>query len=414
MKHKGIVQLIKREPIPFILLISLPYILLMANRGGDFIAYLGAADLLRNHLDCYNVWMTYQGEKIGVQYGYSPVFAMLLIPLTFIPKYLVFTIFRCADVFFLYRIFRILFWQLGIDNSEKKNLWLFLTLLFSLRFILHNFEMCQVNILLLWLNIEGLFQLFFSRKTWIGSLLLALGISIKILPIVFVPYLLYRRKFTATAAIMLLLIVLLCIPSLAYSFDFNFHLLNEWWDIINPLNAKYNSLQNSGGPHMHGISALVSAYFIKNDNGDYQILFLDLMPTQVFWLINIIRLGFVALTLWVIRSIPFKSTTDKARIAFETAYLFLITPLIFPQQSKFAFVYMIPAVGVVFYSLLRNREVFFFIRTCLLILVFLLTTCTTDGIIGDRFNYYTECLKIVTIGTILLVPLLMLSRPETN
>jgi hypothetical protein len=46
----------------------------------------------------------------------------------------------------------------------------------------------------------------------------------------------------------------------------------------------------------------------------------------------------------------------------------------------------------------------------LLVVVWLFNTFTTDGIIDKQLCYYGECLKLVTIGTLLFIPLLALTK----
>lgn len=281
-----------------------------------------------------------------------------------------------------------------------------------LRFILHNFEMVQLNIFLLWLSLEGSQQIFFEKKILLGTFLISLGINFKILPLVFVPYLLYRKEFKSVGFLCGWSLLFLILPASVFGFDFNNQLHSDWLNIINPLNEKYGVGQNIESFRIHGLSALFAAYFSKYNNDTFQWLFVSLSDQVVQLLTNLSRLVFITLTFYFLRTKPFSSFQSSRHFAFEVSYLLLITPLIFPQQNKWAFVYILPALGVAFYSLVQKREKFFSIKVGLLLAVFTLTTLTTDGIIGKQLNYYTECLKLVTIGTILIVPILMLSRPE--
>lgn len=415
MTRQRFLGLIQKFPTAIIVLLILPYLCLKAWNGGDFNTYLAAAQNLSQGISCYHSWLSYGNSQVPLQYGYSPLFATLLIPATKLPVGLPPLFFLIADVFMLVRVLKMLMELLSVRENEMKWKWLALVLLFSLRFILHNLEMVQLNILLLWLSLEGLYQIFFRNRILSGSLLLALGINFKLLPLVFLPYLLYRRQWAAFGAVLLLSGIFLLLPALMWGWNMNIQLHREWWSIINPLNPQYNAGQNADSYRIHGLSALFAAYFSKNTANYFQVLIAEVNPTTLQWMINGARLLLIGLALFFLRLPPFTNANSPKQFVAETAYLLLITPLIFPQQNKWAFVYLLPAFGFVFYSLLHNGKWAKRIaELILLLIVFLLTTLTTDGIVGKEINYYTECLKLVTIGTIILLPVLMFAFKTEN
>lgn len=411
MNKQEIITLIKKYPSIFILVAVFPYLVIKALDGGDFNVYLAAAVKLREQADCYNIWLSYGNSKGASQYSYSPLFATLLIPFTYLPVWLPQLLFLIADVFWISRVLRIIMNLLGITKQGLSKWWLAVVLLFSLRFILHNFEMVQLNIFLLWLSVEGLYQIFFRNQVALGSLLIAAGINFKMLPLVFLPYLAYRIQWKAFIIVIIISVCFLLLPALVFGWDMNQRLHQEWWNIINPMNDKYNAGQNNDSYRIHGLAALFAAYFSKNTQGHFQILIASLDNFTIQWLINGSRLLLVLLTFCFLRTLP--STTAKYQKQFvsEIAYILLITPLLFPQQNKWAFVYLLPAFSVIFYSFLcGNRWKDRKIELALLAIVFILTTLTTDGIIGKNLSYYTECLKLVTIGTLFTIPVLFFSR----
>lgn len=412
MKEK-IINAVKQYPALITAALLLPYFIVKALKGGDFVVYLAAAEQLRSGKDCYNVWLHYQGGDWASMYGYSPFFAVLLIPFSYLPAYIPQLLFLVADVFMIFRMLRLLEEWLQIQLLPHKKWWYALMLLFSVRFILHNFEMVQLNIFILWLSIEGLNQVFGRKNIALGALLLALGINFKILPLLFVPYLLWRGQFKAFGWIALFSIVFIMLPAFLLGYDFNMQLHREWFAIINPLADKYNAGQNADGCRVHGLAALVAAYFSKNVNGDFQLLITEMDSKTQFIIVNALRLLLACITLFFLRTAPFKTITNKRNFITEVAYILLITPLLFPQQNKWAFICMAPALAVIFYQLLKQERILTkYISVALLTVIFILTTLTTDGIIGRQLNYYTECLKLVTIGTLLIVPLLCINVPD--
>ncbi|MBL0310563.1 MAG: DUF2029 domain-containing protein [Bacteroidetes bacterium] len=406
---KNVVTWLNNNKLASAYILSSPYLIIKAFSRGEFNTYIGAAEQLRLGNSCYHVWLHYQG--IGnSQYGYSPLFATLLIPFSYSPVWVPALLFLLADVWMLFHIFKLLLNWLDIyDDSVQKKVVL-LTIVFSLRMILHNFEMVQMNILLLWVTLQGLQYLFFENKISRGAFLLALGINFKILPLVFIPYLIFRKQLTAVLITLIFTGITFLLPAFVWGYSFNFQLHQEWLSVINPFLDKYNTGQNVESYRIHGLAALFSAYFSKAESGSFQLLLYPLNSEMLSLLTNAVRLLLIVLTLFFLRQRPFNPQNSSKHFFIEVSYLLLITPLIFPQQNKWAFVYSIPAYLVIFYAFLSKSWKEYPVIMLSLIIVFALTTLTTDGIIGKRLNYYTESLKLVTIGTILIIPILMYSK----
>jgi hypothetical protein len=405
-------RIVSSKHLPWwIILAAMPFLFLKAWGGGEFNTYLGAAEQLRLGNSCYNVWLHYGHQNGSSQYGYSPLFATLLIPFTYLPVWLPPLLLLVADVLMLASVFSIFFSLLDVEERKKPVLFA-LTMIFSLRLTLHNFEMVQLNILLLWMSVYGLYLIFIKGQNAAGASIIALGINFKLLPLLLIPYLMYRAKFNAVGIILLVLVGTFLLPSLVFGFEKNLSLHLEWWQVINPLNAKYNALQNEESYRLHGLAALFASYFSKNVNGTFQLLLAELSPKQLVILTNIGRALLAGIALLFLAGKPFKSYSDNKHFAIETAYILFVTPLLFPQQNKWAFVNMLPAFCIVFYVLISYKSARTAALYMLLAVVFFLTTLTTDGIIGKQLNYYTECLKMVTIGCLLMIPALLIVRKK--
>ena len=123
-------------------------------------------------------------------------------------------------------------------NSPQRFLWWVLSIVCSLRFILHNVEFGQVTILILFLALEGLYQVFYGNKI-MGALLLGLGIHIKLLPLVFIPYLLWRKEFLTTALCLFFAALFWPTPFAFGSGTFVSQLFKDWLNTINPMGQKF-------------------------------------------------------------------------------------------------------------------------------------------------------------------------------
>ena len=120
---------------------------------------------------------------------------MLLVPLSYLPYFVSNLIWCFLNLWFLYRIWIVLGQYCGssVENKQLLSWTLAFSLVFSLRFILHNFEMLQITLFILWGALESL-ALFNTKRPVAGALLLALVINVKLLPLVLVPYLFVLRE----------------------------------------------------------------------------------------------------------------------------------------------------------------------------------------------------------------------------
>lgn len=138
----------------------------------------------------YDEWL-YVNEGYYCHYFYSPFWATLLIPFGNVPPFYIQCFWLVLNLFFVYRLIALLktYWSAHIPN------WIWLVLLaFSIRFLLYNLEMMQMTIFVLWGSLESLRLM--RTKKWIwGALLLAFIINVKLLPIVLIPYLIFRAQF---------------------------------------------------------------------------------------------------------------------------------------------------------------------------------------------------------------------------
>ncbi|MBD0257534.1 MAG: DUF2029 domain-containing protein [Cytophagales bacterium] len=385
-----------------------------AFHGGDFDVYLHAAGKLA------------RGENIyqppflkGLPYIYSTFFALLLVPFSYLPRGVPNYAWLLANLFFLYRIWRVVTYYLGAQGLTPRHYRVLGIASFALtfRFLLYNFNMVQLTIFLLYASLEAVYLIDRNRKV-AGALLLGVAMNIKILPLVMLPYLVYRRHFGPALLSLAVFALLLGVPALFIGVDFNAVLLRDWWAAINPASAARTAGEVENGPH--GLPALIPTLFMRTTgNLPYHRHLLDLPYEQVFLILNAVRLLLISLTLYFLRTWPFRPSPSRPHTLYEVSYLLLVTPLLAPQQQKYAFFYLFPAVAYLVYFLLAYREG----RTTgfgasrykgVLVLLagyFLLTTGTSDMFIGRPWNEVTQYYRLITYGTLLLIVPLALCRP---
>jgi hypothetical protein len=388
------------------------------DENGDLTIFLDASrDLMQGeniYTNMYNEWY---------RYYYDTLFALLLVPFTFLPLFLVKFIWLSLNVFFVVRIWKIITGWLPINqlSPKQKTIFTLLSFLFILAFLRDNFHLTQVTIFILYLTLEGLH--FIERgKKLTGSLLIAFAITVKLLPLVFIPYLLYRKEWKAFGAVCVMVVVLLFIPGLIIGLDYNQFLILERWKLLNPTNTTH--VLDTSERSFHSISTLFSTLFVA-ESGDYYALpyrrhLLDLPLETLSNLINGARLLFVGATLYFLGSKPFQPAKSNLQKLYEISYICLIVPLIFPHQQYYAFFFIFPAATyLIFYFTRINVDKQTIAqdkpprknKMMMIILLSLVYLMTNGHFILGTFNPILEYYKILTYGAFILCGMLAYYTP---
>lgn len=378
--------------------------------GGDFDVYLNAAEKLNNRQNIYGPPFI----KGGLQYYYSVLFALLLAPFTnfiFITEF----IWLLLSYYWLYRI-----WQLSVRyfqpvqlSQKSVKIWYLLVFLLALQFIMYNVSVIQVTFFLLWAILESM-ALIEKRKHISAGLLLALAINIKIMPLVVLPYLFYRGHIKALVTAGVFTVLFLFVPALFIGADYNNFLLEQWWLTINPQN-KEHMLETDIGPH--SLAALVPVY-ITETVGDipFRRHFLSLSRETAGVVLNVSRLLLLGLSLFYLKSKPFSKEENLLKKFRELSYFLLLVPLLLPHQQKYAFLFAIPMVMYILYFFLLTRGTKGWLHTSMLV-CFILTQLFFSPLYGSdiigRFLFrWTQHFRLLTIATLLLIPVSLYCNPD--
>jgi hypothetical protein len=279
-----------------------------------------------------------------------------------------------------------------------------------------------MTIFILYLTLEGLL-LINNNRTIAGSLLIALGIDIKILPIVIIPYLIYRNQWTAFLYTICFIIVLLFFPAIFIGFDYNNFLLSERWHLINPMNQEH--ILDTSERSFHSLTTLLTTLFVKNCGDTYSLPLkrniADISIENLNIVINTVRGALILFTLYFLRTMPFKSTASKIKKLYEVSYLCLIIPLIFPHQQHYAFFFIFPASTyllfyLVFIFLNKNNQstdkYFNTKKISLIVILSIIYFLTNSHFILGQFNNLYDHYKTLTYGTLILMILLAFCKPD--
>lgn len=388
------------------------FLYIEADGTGDFHIFLQASKGLISGENIYE--RTYND---GYHYFYSLLFALIIYPLNFLPLHLAKFLWLGFNVYLLYRLFHIINKLLPVyvlQDNQKKWFWI-LTLLFSLRLIRENLHFGQMSILLLYLCLEGIL-LITNKKDYSGAFLIALGINIKLLPIVLLPYLLYRKHFKASGLVVLFYMFFFFLPIPIIGEQQFSVLIKTWGNLVNPLNSKH--ILDVEERSFHGLTTLLSTLFVENVPDTYALPIkrniANLSLDQLSKVILLVRLIFVGFTIYFLRSLPFKKAKSTLHQFWEVSYLLAIIPLIFPHQQHYAFLFIAPAyMYCLFYVINYYQSLTVFKRNITIVTMIIIYLSVNLKLILGEFNDYYEHFKILTYGAILLVGLLSCLIPKS-
>jgi Glycosyltransferase family 87 len=172
-------------------------------QGNDFTTYRNASEALLDGTDPYE-------RAAYFPYLYPPVLAFLLIPFLFVPYGVALFLWFFLNVFALY-----LSGWLILKSSENQSIsfsQLGIALLLFAAPLQSNFLNGQVNTLVLLLCLSFFYFGSTSRKL-IAGFCLALAIVIKVMPIVLLGFLLFRKRFKELLYTLLFITVLALLPA---------------------------------------------------------------------------------------------------------------------------------------------------------------------------------------------------------
>lgn len=408
--------------IIFTIAVSL-FILYAAQGRGDFHIYVSAARDLLLHKNIYTILY-----NDWFHYFYGVLFAIVLAPISFLPFYVVHVLWLILNVFFLYRIWAIIkeWLPLKLLNDKNKLLLTILTFLFMFRFIRDNFRTGQVTIFMLYIMLEGI-SLITKEKIKRGAALIAFGIEVKILPVVLLPYLLYRKHYKAFVYTIVFFVGFIFLPSIFIGHDYNMFLQSERYKLLNPTNVEH--IADAEERSFHSLTTLFSVLLL-DDPGDQYALDIKRNIANVSMhtlslVINIARAILILFTLFFLKTLPSKKEISNLHRLYELSYIIAIIPLIFPHQQHYAFFLIMPAVSyLLFYMLvvffhkddvLVNNKIQkensshkkLFVWSMIILFFF-----TSNHFILGTFREYYDHFKTLTYAGLFLLILLGISNPR--
>lgn len=392
--------------------VLLLFVLRLYNSGTDINVYLHASQQLLRGENIYT-------ENPFNEYLYSPLFAWLLQPLAFFDLAIGRALWGVLNFFFLIRL-GFLFNKL-IDSElprRQRIFWNIACILVAIGPVLHNIGLGQMTIFLLWLSLEGLFQILFKRRIVLGSVIVALGVAIKILPAMCAYFLFIKKRFAAAILTGLFTLIFLLLPSLFIGHQYNINLLKGWANKINPENSKYVFEDNRG---TQSLNAILPTYFLdfgtRTERPPEFQFYLHAVPEKTLKIVlQVLRLLLVGSILGFIWAAGGKGERQSLRFLWEFSALSLVTILIFPHQQKYALLYMIPAASYFLYYFMmlyqEHAKDFRFYTLLFVNAVLFISTIWGRDVVGHYLVDFFDYFKIYGLFNIMFLIILWFLPPE--
>ncbi|MEI7640193.1 MAG: glycosyltransferase family 87 protein [bacterium] len=356
-------------------------------KGNDFLSYYDVGLNFRALLD--NIYIS--GKYSGMLNHYPPLFAMLMVPLTFLPPLAAGYVFFLAKLACVICVLKIL--PEFFEDKKIPAVAFWLAFLISFRFILDDFKLGQVNT---FLTAFLIFAIYLKNKNqfWFSALFLSLAISIKIFPGLFLAYFLFKKEFKYTGICVFTLLVLNLLPALFYTSRYPSlltHFVNE--SILNAAADPNSGIANQS------IYGMLMRYLGVNPTDTGEIKLVNFASFS-FEKIKLIYYAFSLLFISLALAPALKKNKSSDIYALGNVFLVcLILPMVV-RKSNFVFVYF-PALML--FAQMFKAKTQKSIKALLLWLPFVLLTFTADGVIGRKLSNLAEAFSALTIGVIFLI-----------
>jgi alpha-1,2-mannosyltransferase len=291
-------------------------------------------------------------------YPNPPLMAVILYPLAILPKV------PGALSWFFLKVAMAGFaigWSLRLaaGRGQRVPVWVAaVVLVLSFRMILSDLQHGNVNILICFLVVAGLWS-FAQGRDWAAGLLIGLATALKVTPALFIPYFLYKRQWRMVGWTLLgLAAFFLVVPGLVLGFRLNWVMLVAWFQaMIEPyvMRGVVETMQiNQSIPGLlHRL--LTDSLGIKFSDGvSTRVNVASMDPRVVGYLVRAVTLFILLWLAWVCRT----RVTDRRdwRLACEYGLVLLAMLFISERSWKHHYVVMILPIACVVSSVAFPRR----------------------------------------------------------
>jgi len=375
--------------LAFILIVCLSFLFAEAINHrlwlSDFEVYYKAAYRLINAENLYR-----HSEDGHYIFKYSPVSALIFIPFTLfsfgVAKIIYWLFLTGIIILNFYISVRLLSPKIGLNPDSKRInvLYVVSALILALHF-LRELHLGQVNYLLLFMYILVLSALI-KERVITASVLLSLSLFIKPFGLIFLPYLIYRKKFKALLMVGISSVVWSFIPLLFYkNWNLFIHQYYAWFNEIGiEMGHKQALLANANHTLFSVIARFTPLRFFLSDPSFTPFYQFAILVALLFFFYKVFNLS------------------SKNMIVENTIldfYLIVgfIPLLAFTSENAFVFEQLLVIAVLFYFKLLSTPD------KILAILSFVLIGGNFAELLGYRLSAFLDNNSFVSIGAMLLM-----------
>jgi hypothetical protein len=284
-----------------------------------------------------------------------------------------------------------------VFKDDAKQAWYLLLLVVTMvKVLMANFTYNQITIWLLWMMLEA-YRCFQNQKFIWGILLLCLGINIKLLPMVMVPYLLwaYPQPIKHLGIGVLALLIMYCIPAVWLGFGYNADLFKAWWQTLNPVSDVHSIQTYEYG--LMDLSATVTKYcsaelvYLEPD-----LHIIDLPKSVLFILVNGLRVALLGMAVHLAWRLKTSAYGVSFQLAVFAAFMALI-PMCFPHQREYSYLLLMPMLAIQLKQLFTGQQKGFI--ACYVALVILSAVWLWKDMFGEAALNWVNYHRLLSIGS---------------
>ena len=311
-------------------------------------------------------------------FKYSPCFAFCFSWLG------LFSIDTAAKIFFVINFLSIIFIFFILkkfivkEPLSKKFLLYFLSSIFVFRFILQVLHSGQITIIMFLLSLLSLY--FMDNKILLSAFFLSLSIMFKYTPIIFLVYFLFRKRIKFAIFVFLFLFLFSILPAIYVGIDKQVYYLKKWLPYIINTSLDKGSFFDIKNQSLYSFILRIKPI---NLNFEYAILFSILIVFFIFFF-----------------------TIIKENKYIDYSVIFILMALLNPNAwlSNFSFL-LFPYFFLTYYLIKTNfKDKITFI---LIIISFILSSFTSQDIVGNTLEDLFLKNSTITISSLILVLVLL-------
>jgi hypothetical protein len=328
-------------------------------------------------------------------FTYPPAIALMMVPLLALPTWLINVIWYSVTLAAIVACFRlsVTLVRRAIPGpwADREVLWLYLIgIVLSLKFLFAASGNQSYDPVVVVLVLGGLHALSSDRPGW-GGMAFGVAAALKVTPLLFLPYLVFTRRFTAAATMAVAVTVASLLPDLFFTQSVSGGYFATWianiggpaWteDMANLPHIFWSGIPGNN----YSLRGLVG-YFMNDGNPEFR------MTLDVVYAIYATIVAAIVLRCY---RQPWAITTDGALLLLSMLMMSPMTSLShFP--ALILFFVLLAAVWLQDDSGLRTVAGFF------LLFVFVTTNLASDDLVGKTIAQWINENRVMTIGVLAL------------